>query len=123
MEEEVEEEDIRVIYQLHYNSWSSHTTPFPNSILQFRRRVRIYMDEVIKEEGDRVGPTIVHCRFVSAKKFFFIANFYLLFVVSVMAVVALGLTCASMPILNWLKRMACTMCSATPSDLNIQEED
>lgn len=60
-EEEIEEEDVRVIYQLHYNNWSSHTCPFPNSILQFRRRVRIYMDEVIKAEGDRVGPTIVHC--------------------------------------------------------------
>lgn len=60
-EEEIEEEDVRVIYQLHYNNWSSHTCPFPNPILQFRRRVRIYMDEVIKDEGDRVGPTIVHC--------------------------------------------------------------
>lgn len=60
-EEEIEEEDVRVLYQLHYNNWSSHTCPFPNSLLQFRRRVRIYMDEVIKEEGDRVGPTIVHC--------------------------------------------------------------
>lgn len=63
-EEEIEEEDVRVIYQLHYNNWSSHTCPFPNPILQFRRRVRIYMDEVIKDEGDRVGPTIVHCRLV-----------------------------------------------------------
>lgn len=61
-EEEIEEEDVRVIYQLHYNSWSSHTCPFPNSMIQFRRRVRLYMDEVIKDEGDRVGPTIVHCR-------------------------------------------------------------
>lgn len=64
-EEEVEEEDVRMIYQLHYNSWSSHTCPFATSLLQFRRRVRIYMDEVIKDEGDRVGPTIVHCRQVS----------------------------------------------------------
>ena len=63
-EEEIEEEDVRVIYQLHYNGWSSHTCPFLNSILQFRRRVRIYMQEVIKDEGDRVGPTIVHCRSV-----------------------------------------------------------
>ncbi|UXI21540.1 monocarboxylate transporter 12-like [Sarcoptes scabiei] len=60
-EEEFEEDDVRIIYQLHYNSWSSHTSPFPSSILQFRRRVRIYMNEVIKEEADRVGPTIVHC--------------------------------------------------------------
>ncbi|KAH9415711.1 hypothetical protein DERP_000201 [Dermatophagoides pteronyssinus] len=60
-EEEIEEDDVRIIYQLHYNSWSSHTCPFPNSILQFRRRVRIYQQEVIKDEGDRVGPTIVHC--------------------------------------------------------------
>ena len=61
-EEEIEEEDVRVIYQLHYNNWSSHTCPFPISIVQFRRRVRIYMNEVLKDEGDRVGPTIVHCR-------------------------------------------------------------
>lgn len=61
-EEEFEEEDVRVIYQLHYNNWSSHTTPFPNSILAFRRRVRLYMNEVMQDEGDRVGPTLVHCR-------------------------------------------------------------
>ena len=60
-EEEVEEDDVRIIYQIHYNNWSSHTCPFPTSLLQFRRRVRIYMQEVLKEEGDRVGPTIVHC--------------------------------------------------------------
>lgn len=66
-EEEIEEDDVRIIYQLHYNSWSSHTCPFPNSILQFRRRVRIYQQEVIKDEGDRVGPTIVHCRYVFMK--------------------------------------------------------
>lgn len=68
-EEEIEEDDVRIIYQLHYNSWSSHTCPFPNSILQFRRRVRIYQQEVNKDEGDRVGPTIVHCRYVFSKDF------------------------------------------------------
>lgn len=71
-EEEIEEDDVRIIYQLHYNSWSSHTCPFPNSILQFRRRVRIYQQEVIKDEGDRVGPTIVHCRYVFMVKFLFL---------------------------------------------------
>lgn len=61
-EEEIEEEDVRVLYQLHYNNWSSHTCPFPISILQFRRRVSIYMNEVLKEEGEeRVGPVTVHC--------------------------------------------------------------
>lgn len=61
-EEEIEEEDVRVLYQLHYNNWSSHTCPFPISILQFRRRVSIYMNEVLKDEGEeRVGPVTVHC--------------------------------------------------------------
>lgn len=81
-EEEIEEEDVRIIYQLHYNSWSSHTCPFATSLLQFRRRVRIYMDEVIKEEGDRVGPTIVHCRQV------------LLFFFHALCVLCLGLNCS-----------------------------
>lgn len=53
-------EDERIIYQLHYHNWSSHTCPFANSLLQFRRRVRIFMDEF---KGEKIGPTIVHCRF------------------------------------------------------------
>ena len=62
-DEEEDEDNERIIYQLHYHNWSSHTCPFPNSILQFRRRVRIYMNEVINDQKvDEIGPTIVHCR-------------------------------------------------------------
>lgn len=49
----------RIIYQFHYNSWASHTCPFVSSLLHFRRRVRICMDEMAK--SGRTGPTIVHC--------------------------------------------------------------
>lgn len=49
----------RIIYQFHYNSWASHTCPFISSLLHFRRRVRICMDEMSK--SGRTGPTVVHC--------------------------------------------------------------
>jgi len=49
----------RIIYQFHYNSWASHTCPFISSLLHFRRRVRICMDEMSK--SGKTGPTIVHC--------------------------------------------------------------
>lgn len=49
----------RIIYQFHYNNWASHTSPFINSLLHFRRRVRICMDEMSK--SGRTGPAIVHC--------------------------------------------------------------
>jgi len=61
LDEELDEDDDdeRIIYQLHYHNWSSHTCPFPNSLLQFRRRVRIYMNELIIDKVDKIGPTIV----------------------------------------------------------------
>lgn len=49
----------RIIYQFHYHSWASHTCPFINSLLHFRRRVRICMDEMSK--SGKNGPTVVHC--------------------------------------------------------------
>lgn len=49
----------RIIYQFHYNSWYSHTCPSISSLLHFRRRVRICMDEMSK--SGKTGPTIVHC--------------------------------------------------------------
>ncbi len=61
-EEDEDFEEERIIYQLHYFNWSSHTCPFPNSLLQFRRRVRIYLNELIIDKIEKVGPTIVHCR-------------------------------------------------------------
>lgn len=49
----------RIIYQFHYNAWASHTCPFISSLLHFRRRVRICMDEMSK--SGKTGPTVVHC--------------------------------------------------------------
>lgn len=57
LDNELEE---RVVYQFHYYNWPTHSCPFTNSLLQYRRRIRIYMNEVSKE--NTVGPTIVHCR-------------------------------------------------------------
>ena len=60
LSEVIQDDSERIIYQLHYHNWSSHTCPFSNSLLQFRRRVRIYMNELMNE---KIGPTIVHCRY------------------------------------------------------------
>lgn len=49
----------RIVYQFHYNAWASHTCPFISSLLHFRRRVRICMDEMSK--SGKTGPTVVHC--------------------------------------------------------------
>lgn len=49
----------RIIYQFHYHNWAAHTCPFVSSLLHFRRRVRICMDEMAK--SGKTGPTIVHC--------------------------------------------------------------
>ncbi|XP_076346371.1 receptor-type tyrosine-protein phosphatase kappa-like isoform X2 [Tachypleus tridentatus] len=46
----------REVTQLHFTNWPSHTVPFPSALLEFRRRVRVYMDE-----HPDVGPPIVHC--------------------------------------------------------------
>lgn len=51
----------RIVYQFHYHNWASHTCPFVSSLLHFRRRVRICMDEMSKSGKVQVGPTIVHC--------------------------------------------------------------
>lgn len=49
-------DEVRDIIQLHYNNWPSHTCPFSSSLLEFRRRVRIYTSS-----HPNAGPTIVHC--------------------------------------------------------------
>lgn len=54
------DEEERIIYQFHYYNWPTHTCPYAHSLLQFRRRVKIYMNEVANENN--IGPTIVHCR-------------------------------------------------------------
>ncbi|XP_050714665.1 receptor-type tyrosine-protein phosphatase kappa-like isoform X4 [Eriocheir sinensis] len=51
-------DDVREIVQFHYTEWPSHTQPFINGLLEFRRRVRIWMLSNITPAD---GPTVVHC--------------------------------------------------------------
>ncbi|XP_055836626.1 receptor-type tyrosine-protein phosphatase mu isoform X2 [Episyrphus balteatus] len=55
---EVTEE--RLIYQFHYTEWYSHSCPFSNAVLEFRRRVRSVVGNIIKANDIR-GPMLVHC--------------------------------------------------------------
>ncbi|XP_059482652.1 receptor-type tyrosine-protein phosphatase kappa [Neocloeon triangulifer] len=48
----------RVLLQFHYTEWYSHSCPFSNAILEFRRRVRSVAKHHV-ESGD--GPVVVHC--------------------------------------------------------------
>jgi protein tyrosine phosphatase len=47
----------RMLLQFHYTEWHSHTTPFTNAVLEFRRRVRSVVGNTLK--SDR--PMLVHC--------------------------------------------------------------
>lgn len=47
----------RILLQFHYTAWSSHSCPFSNAILEFRRRVRKVVGNTLK--SDR--PMLVHC--------------------------------------------------------------
>lgn len=49
-------EEERDVFQLHFTSWASHTEPFTNALLDFRRRVRTFTDR-----WSAIGPTVVHC--------------------------------------------------------------
>ncbi|KAG8178339.1 hypothetical protein JTE90_029293 [Oedothorax gibbosus] len=49
-------EEEREIVQLHYTNWPSHTCPFPSALLEFRRRVQVYMMRY-----PSTGPVVVHC--------------------------------------------------------------
>lgn len=51
----------RYLLQFHYTEWHSHTCPFSNAILEFRRRVRAVVGNIIKANS-RVGPMLVHCK-------------------------------------------------------------
>ncbi|KAK0094149.1 hypothetical protein PV326_011718 [Microctonus aethiopoides] len=53
---EIKEE--RTLLQFHYTEWHSHTCPFGNAVLEFRRRVRAVVGSTIKNES---GPMVVHC--------------------------------------------------------------
>uniref|UniRef100_A0A182JXJ8 Protein-tyrosine-phosphatase n=1 Tax=Anopheles christyi TaxID=43041 RepID=A0A182JXJ8_9DIPT len=50
----------RFLLQFHYTEWHSHTCPFSNAILEFRRRVRSVVGTIIKANS-RIGPMLVHC--------------------------------------------------------------
>ncbi|KAL1377780.1 hypothetical protein pipiens_016023 [Culex pipiens pipiens] len=50
----------RLLLQFHYTEWHSHTCPFSNAILEFRRRVRSVVGTIIKANS-QVGPMLVHC--------------------------------------------------------------
>ncbi|XP_063226218.1 receptor-type tyrosine-protein phosphatase kappa [Bacillus rossius redtenbacheri] len=58
MEEGATVETERRILQFHYTQWHSHTCPFSNAILEFRRRVRAVVGTV---QSDLSGPMVVHC--------------------------------------------------------------
>lgn len=51
----------RTIIQFHYTEWHSHTNPFGNAVLEFRRRVRAVVGSTLKDE---TGPMVVHCKSV-----------------------------------------------------------
>lgn len=51
----------RKIVQFHYTQWHSHSCPYSNAILEFRRRVRSVVGSIVKAES-LSGPTLVHCR-------------------------------------------------------------
>ncbi|XP_066601849.1 receptor-type tyrosine-protein phosphatase kappa isoform X2 [Prorops nasuta] len=54
--DEITEE--RTLLQFHYTEWHSHTCPFGNAVLEFRRRVRAVIGSTVKQEA---GPMVVHC--------------------------------------------------------------
>nr|CAD7195704.1 unnamed protein product [Timema douglasi] len=49
---------VRDLIQFHYTQWHSHTCPFSNAILEFRRRVRSVVGTI---QSDLSGPMVVHC--------------------------------------------------------------
>ena len=51
----------RTILQFHYTEWHSHTCPFSNAVLEFRRRVRAVVGNIITARS-MVGPMLVHCK-------------------------------------------------------------
>ncbi|CAH2042192.1 unnamed protein product, partial [Iphiclides podalirius] len=50
----------RFILQFHYTQWHSHTCPFSNALLEFRRRVRAVVGRRLATNPS-AGPMVVHC--------------------------------------------------------------
>ncbi|CAG9564150.1 unnamed protein product [Danaus chrysippus] len=59
MEKDVVVEE-RFILQFHYTQWHSHTCPFSNALLEFRRRVRAVVGRRLAT-NNVTGPMVVHC--------------------------------------------------------------
>lgn len=53
--------ELREIIQFHYTEWHSHTNPFSNAVLEFRRRVRAVVGNII-DKNSLIGPMLVHCK-------------------------------------------------------------
>ncbi|XP_050352250.1 receptor-type tyrosine-protein phosphatase kappa [Nymphalis io] len=50
----------RFLLQFHYTQWHSHTCPFSNALLEFRRRVRAVVGRRLASSS-ATGPMVVHC--------------------------------------------------------------
>ncbi|KOB67756.1 Uncharacterized protein OBRU01_17263 [Operophtera brumata] len=51
----------RFLLQFHYTQWHSHTCPFSNALLEFRRRVRAVVGRKLAT-NPAAGPMVVHCK-------------------------------------------------------------
>lgn len=51
-------DEEREIIQFHFTEWPAHTHPFLNAVIEFRRRVRIWIKSYLTPAD---GPIIVHC--------------------------------------------------------------
>lgn len=55
-----DDEEGRIVYQFQYFKWPIHSCPSIDSILHFRRKVRLVMEDVA-DRVEKPGPSIVHC--------------------------------------------------------------
>ena len=63
-ETDQEDKDGRIVYQFQFFQWPIHSCPSIDSLLHFRRRVRVTMEDVndcLTEIGRKAGPLVVHC--------------------------------------------------------------
>uniref|UniRef100_T1ITA2 Protein-tyrosine-phosphatase n=1 Tax=Strigamia maritima TaxID=126957 RepID=T1ITA2_STRMM len=61
-------EEERTVYQYHYTEWHSHCCPFASALLEFRRRVRLFLKTIPDS-----GPIVVHCNDGAGRTGVFIA--------------------------------------------------
>lgn len=62
-DEEDENRDGRIVYQFQYFQWPIHSVPSIDSLLHFRRRVRLVHQDVVHNlpPERKPGPMVVHC--------------------------------------------------------------